>query len=78
MLMSKLNLLIEEDRETMAKSKKHRLTLQVEPEHIAILREIALRLEYKIPTGKNAGMGSISALLKAIALGKVEVNDTNS
>ncbi|MEH2135410.1 hypothetical protein [Nostoc sp.] len=46
---------------------KPRFTLQVEPEDQEKLKAIALFLGYIIPSGKRAGEGSTSALMKAIA-----------
>lgn len=49
------------------KRPKPYLMLQVEPEDQESLRAIALSLGLTIPSGKDAGKGSISALVSAIA-----------
>ena len=51
------------------KPPKHRiaLNLQVSPTDCDRLREIAKNLGFLTPSGTNAGQGSISALVSAIA-----------
>lgn len=49
------------------KTPKPRLTLQVEPEDQKKLQAIALKLRFITPAGSDAGNGSISALVTAIA-----------
>ena len=49
------------------KTPKPRLTLQIEPEDQKELEKIARSMGFLIPSGKDAGQGSISALVTAIA-----------
>lgn len=55
------------------KSAKPRQTLQIEPKDMEELRAIAHSLGYIVPSGVNFGMGSVSAMMTAIAQGKIKI-----
>lgn len=51
----------------------NRTTLSVSSEHLATLRALAERLGYVTQRGPLVGEGSVSALIRAIADGELEV-----
>ena len=59
-------------------STKPRLCLQVESSDQKQLRQLAKSLGFLVPSGTNTGQGSISALVAAIAQGKIQLKRKES